>query len=305
MSFLDGVLQELLVQLIRKSVCQLPADSLRALQQARDREAEGSLARAHLDTNLHNLALSTQHMIPLCADTGFPVFFIRVGRTRNIDLAQLMSCARAAIKESTAAGYIRPNAVEPLSRSNPGDNSGPGSPLFEWRVDPSIDYCELIYVPKGGGTEIFGSAFRTILPADGLRGVKKFVYDTIVVNGNRTGATCPPNIIGVGIGGTSESCMDLAKQAACLRKVGSRHPDPEIAALEMSLLEAINASGIGPLGMGGSNTILDLHIELSLTHLVGTPVAIAAQCPAARVGTLHLFDDGRAEPCAWPGWFSY
>ena len=299
------VLTEHFVQLIRKSVCELPEDSRKALEDAQANEEIGSFAKAHLDTNLKNLALSTEHMIPICADTGFPVFFVRVGGVPVVDLGMLQSCAIEAIRICSKEGYIRPNAVDPLTRKNPGNNIGPGSPLFEWRVDPSIDYCELIYVPKGGGTEIFGPAFRTILPADGLQGVKKFVFDTLVVNGNRTGATCPPNIVGIGIGGTSEACMAMAKQAACLRKVGSRNPDPVLRDLEEELLRVVNSMGLGPLGMGGKTTIFDLHIEQSMTHLVGTPVAIAAQCPAARVGTLRLFVDGRIEPVGWPDWFAY
>lgn len=305
MSFEDRILEEKLTQLIRRTVCELPEESLNALKAAHDREDEGSIAKAHLETNLKNLALSTEYRIPMCADTGFPVFFVRIGTIRDLDLAQIQRCAKAAVEKATANGYIRPNAVEPISRFNPGTNVGRGSPLMEWKVDPTIDYCEVIYVPKGGGTEIFGPAFRTILPSDGILGLKKFIFDTIVVNGNRTGATCPPNVIGVGVGGTSEACMAMAKQAACLRKVGSRNPDPEIKALEDELVDVINSTGIGPLGMGGKTTILDLHIEFSLTHLVGTPVAIAAQCPAARVGTLKLKADGNIEEAEWPGWFNY
>lgn len=305
MTYKDSILKERFTQLIRKTVCELPEESLNALKDAYGREKEGSIAKAHLDTNLKNLALSTEHKIPMCADTGFPVFFVRIGVMPNFNLEQIQRCATEAVIEATANGYIRPNAVEPISRFNPGTNVGHGSPIFEWRVDSSIDYCEISYVPKGGGTEIFGPAFRTILPADGLQGLKKFIFDTIVVDGNRTGATCAPNIIGVGVGGTSEACMAMAKQAACLRKVGSRNPVSEISALEDELLEVINSTGIGPLGMGGKTTIFDIHIEYSLTHLVGTPVAIAAQCPAARVGTLNLKADGSIEETEWPGWFSY
>lgn len=303
--FSDDVLTDRMIALIRNTVCKLPENSRRALEEAYRREDEGSIAKAHLGTNLTNLDLSARHMIPMCADTGFPVFFIRVGNMPALDLAQLVRCGEQAVSQATANGYIRPNAVHPISRRNPGDNRGKGAPFFEWKVDPSIDYCELMYVPKGGGTEIFGPALRSVLPADGISGIKKFIYDTLVVNGNRTGATCPPNIIGVGIGGTAEGCMALAKQAACLRPVGSRNPDPQFAAMEDELTELINETGIGPLGMGGKTTILDLHIEYSYTHLVGTIVAIAAQCPAARVGTLHLHSDGTIEDVAWPGWFGY
>ncbi len=297
-------LQERMTELIRRTVCTLPENSKRALSRAYALEEEGSVGQAHLMTTLKNLALSEKYDIPLCADTGLPVFFLRVGHG-CYDLPLIEEALTASVREATKKGYIRPNAVTPMGRKNPGDNCGRHSPVFEWRVDGDIDYIEISYVPKGGGTEIFGPSFRTILVADGLAGVKRFVYDSIVVNGNRTGETCPPNVIGVGIGGTSELCMALSKQAACLRPIGSRHPDPHLAALEQELYEVLNESGLGPLGMGGRTTVLDVHVEWAMTHLVGTLVAVSAQCPAARIGTIRLYEDGHMEEVSWPGWFAY
>ena len=305
MLFEEQMLTAALTEAVRRCVCVLPAQSKQAIEAAYEREEEGSVAKAHLATNLRHMKIAEERMMPMCADTGFPVFFIRVGRLEGFDPHQLVRCCEQAVQACTEKGLIRPNAVHPFTRKNSGTNCGPGAPYFEWKMDPSIDYCEVSYVPKGGGTEIFGPFFRTILPADGIKGFKKFIFDSIVVNGNRTGATCAPNIIGIGIGGTSEECMAMAKQAACLRPVGSRNPDPQIAALEDELLTVINETGIGPLGMGGKSTIFDLHIEYSFTHLVGTPVAIAAQCPAARVGTLRLNRDRTIEKVDWPGWFAY
>ena len=197
--FTADVLQETFLDLIRRTVCTLPAKSREALRQAGEREEKDSVAWAHMQTTLKNLELSQRYDIPLCADTGLPVFFIRIGRGRY-DLPQIVSVLTQAVREATRRGFIRPNAVTPLGRKNPGDNCGQHSPIFEWRVDDSIDFLEISYVPKGGGTEIFAPSFRPILVADGLLGIKKFVYDSIVVDGNRTGETCPPNVIGVGIG---------------------------------------------------------------------------------------------------------
>lgn len=298
-------LEIIITGLINKATCELPPENYKALENAYNQEEEGSIAKRNIETNLKNLAISIEKRIPMCADTGFPCFFVRIGNTSSLNLTVIQEGIIGAVKEATHSSFIRPTVVDPISRENPGNNLGPGSPVIEYRVDPEIDFCEITYAPKGGGTEIFGPSFRTILAADGLNGVKKFVFDSFVVDGNRTGGTCPPNIVGVGIGGTSEKCMSLAKQAACLRKVGSRNPDSRLKELEDDLFRAINESGIGPLGMGGKTTILDIHIELALTHLVGTPVALALQCPAARVGTIRLYDNGDITETDWPGWFKY
>ena len=305
MTFNPQELESALTQLIHRSTCELPEESFNALTNAYENEEEGSIAKLHLETNLKNLNLSKQNQIPLCADTGIPCFFIRIGTIENLNLVELENCLVKAVENATRESYIRPTVVDPISRVNPGTNVGAGSPVIKYKVDSKIDYCEIIYAPKGGGTEIFGPSFRTILAADGVKGIKKFVFDSLVINGNRTGGTCPPNTIGIGVGGTSENCMALAKQAACLRKIGSRNPDTRVSALELELLEALNSTGIGPLGMGGKHTVLDVHIELSLTHLVGTPIAIAVQCPAARVGVLKLQQDGTITKEGWPGWFQY
>lgn len=305
MAFNEHALRAKLTELIHRTTCVLPEASLNALQEAYEREADGSIAKIHLETNLQNQQLSRDRLIPLCADTGIPCYFIRIGKMASLDLVSLEQCMVDAVIEATHRSSIRPTVVDPLSRANPGNNVGPGSPVIKYTVDPALDCCEITYAPKGGGTEIFGPAFRTILASDGIRGIKKFIFDSIVIDGNKTGATCAPNIVGVGIGGTSDNCMSLAKQAACLRKVGSRNPDRRISDLEDELLEALNSTHLGPLGMGGETTVLDVHIEMSLTHLVGTPLAIVVQCPAARVGVLRVHQDGSITDADWPGWFQY
>jgi fumarate hydratase subunit alpha len=305
MNTAETILEKRILDLIHRTACTLPVETLNAMKAAYEREDEDSIGRINLSTNLMNLDLSENNQIPMCADTGFPVFFVRIGDVQGVNLVTVEKAICRAVERATRLAFIRPTVVDPISRKNPGTNVGKGSPVIDYKVDPAIDYCEIIYAPKGGGTEIFGPAFRTILVADGIKGIKKFVFDSLIVDGNKTGATCPPNVVGVGVGGTSDSCMLLAKQAACLRKIGSRNPDPRIRELEDELLEVINATGIGPLGMGGRTTALDVHIEISLTHLVGTPIAMVLQCPAARVGTLRISANGALTEVDWPGWFSY
>jgi len=162
-----------------------------------------------------------------------------------------------------------------------GDNTGPYIPRVEIHFDPHIDYLEIIGVTKGGGSEGFGSFFKILAPNDGWRGVIKFVLDS-TVEATFAGKTCGPNVIGVGIGGTADLCMHLAKVAAVLRSVGSRHPDSQIAEMEQNLFEAVKYLDRGPMGTGGKTGALDVHIEYAAAHIGRLPVAVQMQCNLAR-----------------------
>ena len=154
----------------------------------------------------------------------------------------------------------------------------------------AIDHIDIVMMPKGSGSESM-SFLKMLLPADGIAGVKKFVLETCVGAGGRP---CPPTIVGVGIGGSSDLCVTLAKKAT-LRPIGERHPDPEVAALELELLGAINSTGIGPMGLGGDTTALDLHVETAWTHITLNPVAVNMQCWRGERRRARVYRDGRVE----------
>lgn len=291
-------------QLILKATCVLPGNIMDALELAYQNERD-SLAKIHMKTTIQHMKLSKEKMIPICGDTGFPVFFARLGSNIFIQggIPALSSAIRSAVQKATQDYHIRPTVINPFTRENPGTNVGEYMPYISYKFDPEINYIELTSAPKGGGTEIFGPDFRTLLYADGILGIKKFVVDSVAVYGNRTGGTCPPNIVGIGVGGTSDLAMKIAKEAAVLRKVGDRHPDESLAKLELELFEALNMADIGPLGMGGRTTVLDVHIEYAMAHLVGFPVAVSVQCPAARIATIRIYQDGKIEEQEWPEWF--
>ena len=291
-------------QLILKATCVIPRNILNALEFAYQSEREW-IPKIHMKTTIKHMKLSKKKMIPICGDTGFPVFFARLGSNIFIQggVPGLSSAITLAVQKATQDYHIRPTVVDPFTRENPGNNVGMGMPEISYKFDPEINYIELTSAPKGGGTEIFGSHFRTLLYADSILGIKKFVIDSLAVHGNRSGGTCPPNIVGVGVGGTSDLAMKLAKEAAVLRKVGDRHPDKSLAKLELELFEALNMADIGPLGMGGKVTVLDVHIEYAMAHLVGFPVALSVQCPAARIATIRIYPDKRIEEREWPEWF--
>jgi L(+)-tartrate dehydratase alpha subunit len=157
--------------------------------------------------------------------------------------------------------------------------------------DPQIDFLEILFVPKGGGAEIFGCFFKMLVAADGMEGIEQFVLQSYMAS-CYSGATCPPNIIGVGIGGTGDECMKIAKDAAILRPIGDRNPDPEIASLEIELLKKIKKLGYGAMGFPGGTGALDLHIECALVHTGGLPVAFNAQCIVGRRSAVKITPDG-------------
>ena len=156
---------------------------------------------------------------------------------------------------------------------NRQDSTGKGIPAIHYEFTDRHEELELLFVPKGSGSENM-SFLKMLVPADGLAGVKKFVLDCVIDAG---GKPCPPTIVGVGVGGTADQCATLAKRATS-RAVGSHNSDPELAALEDELLSAINRTGIGPMGLGGDTTSLAVHIEDAWTHITMNPVAVSLQC---------------------------
>jgi len=203
----------------------------------------------------------------------------------------LWRAARSATRRATEDNLLRPTMVDPLSRDNPGDNIGSEIPKVELRFEEQWNRLEIVAVPKGGGSEIFGTFYRMLYPADGRAGIMKFVIDCIR-QGCYAGKICPPAIVGVGIGGTADICMSLAKRAAVLRPVGSGNPDPEQQGMEQSLLQASRKLGIGPMGSGGIHAVLAVHIATAVTHTAALPVAVNAQCSIGRRWRAVLSDRG-------------
>lgn len=278
--------QEILTEAMYTAMCraavELPPDVRAALERALAEETD-PMARRHLEVSLDNAELAGRGEGLVCADTGFPLFFIGVGRGVEIEggFPALYAAANRAVARATAECFLRPTMVDPLRRDNPGDNLGPGMPKLEIRFDGPDGALEIVAAPKGGGSEIFGTFYRMLFPSDGVAGVKKFVLDCIV-DSCYAGKVCPPAIIGVGIGGTADLCMNLAKRAALLRRIGSRHADPAVAGLEEELLRAARRLGIGPMGSRGVNAVIALHIECAMTHTAALPVAFNAQCLVGR-----------------------
>ena len=195
---------------------------------------------------------------------------------------------------------MRANRVHPLTRQNPGNNVGVFAPSVDYSFEPDADWIDVTAVHKGG---LFGTDYRMLFPADGTDGIKRFLLDNLAAFARR-GLSCPPVVVGVGLGGSKDQSVVLSKEAACLRTMGDRHPDPEVAALEDELKVLANRTGFGVMGVGGDTTALDVHVEIAYTHTGGLPIAISQFCLAYRRSTARVYADGSAEFRDDPLWFT-
>ena len=226
-----------------------------------------------------NARIARQECVPYCQDTGFAVVFAEVGQDVHVE-GSLTDAINAGIRKAYSEGYLRKSILnDPIQRKNTGDNT---PAVIHYEVVPG-DKIRLTFGAKGGGSENM-SKQAMLKPADGLEGVKKFVLETVSAGGANA---CPPLVIGVGLGGTFEKSCILSKKAA-MRSPYHRNPDPFYAALEDELKESLNKLGIGPMGYGGTVTVLGVNIEVHPCHLVALPVAVNVNCHADRHGEVEL-----------------
>lgn len=223
---------------------------------------------------LDNIRVADEQKTLVCQDTGLPVFKVLLGERLNIDIARLKESLRKGCVRATAERPLRSNTVHPLTRKHTGTNTGHGIPVIKLDVVSDSDLIEIQMAPKGSGSENM-SFLKMLNPSEGVKGIKKFVLQCIFESGARP---CPPMIVGIGLGGTSDLAMSLAKEASTFRRIGSRSSDPEVAKLEEELLGKINETGIGPQGLGGTTTAMAVNIEWAHTHISQNPVAVNIQC---------------------------
>ncbi|MBQ3736901.1 MAG: fumarate hydratase, partial [Candidatus Methanomethylophilaceae archaeon] len=220
---------------------------------------------------------------PMCQDTGVPVFYV----SGKFD-SSVKGDIERAVKRATAELPLRPNLVDPLTRENTGDNTGFSSPFIHF--DPTDDdFLEISVLPKGAGSENM-TRLAMLNPADGIEGIKRFVVDAVLDAGGRP---CPPSIVGIGIGGTSDVCVSMAKEALLL-PLSKRSKDKTIVNLEDELFMKLNESGLGPMGLGGQTTVLGVRIKKAGCHTASLPVAVNIGCWATRRATVRIYSDGRA-----------
>ena len=263
-----------LTGLCQEANFRLPGDVLNALKNARQKE-ESPVAREALDRIIENAGIACAENLPLCQDCGTAVVFLDIGQEVHITGGDLDTAVSEGIKRGYALGYLRKSVVSrPFSERTNNRNNVP--PVVHTRIVPG-ERLKIAFMPKGGGAENM-SRLAMLKPGAGSRGVIETVVNTVNEAG---GSPCPPIIIGLGIGGTAEKAMLMAKESL-LRPVGQPHPDAEVAALETAVLEQVNRLGIGALGLGGTITALAVHAETAPTHMASLPVAVNLQCHSAR-----------------------
>src|SRR5690242_14551660 len=269
----------------------IPPDVRAALRSGLEAERKdgNSTAEQVMFTILENIKTADEHATLVCQDTGLAVYKVVVGTRVAIDVPELKARIRKACERATLEYPLRSNTVHPLTRKHTGTNTGEGIPIIKLDFAPDSDCIEITMAPKGSGSENM-SFLRMLNPAEGRKGIKKFVLQCIFESGAKP---CPPMIVGIGLGGTSDVAMQLAKDASTFRKVGSSNPDPEVAALERELLDHINQTGIGPQGLGGSTTALAVNIEWAHTHISHNPVAVNIQCWRGERASARISADGK------------
>ncbi len=283
-------LEDLSKQLYIEALKNLPRDIRQGMKQALENETR-PVARRLLTTMVKNIEVADEKDTLVCQDTGIPIFWVTIGsKFGPVDGAKLEKALIQGIERATTEYPLRSSIVSPITRKNLQTSTGKGIPVFHYAFEAEPDYLDIIFIPKGSGSE--SMSFFKMLPApEGVKGIKKFVIDTVV---EAAGRPCPPTIIGVGIGGSADLCMALAKKAT-LWPLGQRSIDPEVAGLEAELFAAVNKTGIGPMGLGGDTTALTLNIEYAWTHMTLIPVAVNMQCWRGERRRARVYPDGRVE----------
>jgi tartrate/fumarate subfamily iron-sulfur-dependent hydro-lyase alpha chain len=264
----------------------LPPDIKQGFDVLAKRETDAGAQRM-LGTMMRNIAVAEQTENLLCQDTGIPIYNVWIGRDVQVDGMALKEAIRKGCERATREHPIRSSVVHPVTRKNEHSSCGRGVPVIHVDFSDKAETLEIEMIPKGSGSEN-NSWLRMAIPAEGMEAVKTFVVDCVLDAG---GKTCPPTIVGVGIGGTADLCVHLAKVAGT-RPLGSKCGDPEGARLEEELSRAVNMLGVGPQGLGGDATSFAVHVETAATHITMNPVAVNMQCHSARRARATIRPEG-------------
>jgi len=251
------------------------------------KQERDATARNILGTMITNIAVAEERDNLLCQDTGVPIYNLEIGRAVEVDGPALKAAIRRGCERATREYPLRSSIVHPLTRRNEHTSCGIEVPVIHIDFIDDRDTLRIQMIPKGSGSEN-NSFLKMAVPAEGIDAIKTFVIDCVLLAG---GKTCPPTIVGVGIGGTSDLCVALAKRAAT-RPLGSHCADADGAQLERDLSTAVNQLGVGPQGLGGDATAFAVQVELAATHITMNPVAVNMQCHSARRASARFTPKG-------------
>ena len=272
MSLVEEACKELYIRALKK----LPDDIKQGIDRL-NRAETNQRAQAVLQTMVTNISVAEREDNLLCQDTGLPIYNVKIGSNVKFDGSELKAAIRKGCERATTEYPLRSSVVHPITRKNNHTSCGIDMPAIHFDFTSNNEVVEIEMIPKGSGSEN-NSYLKMAIPAEGILGIKAFVIESIVASG---GKTCPPTIVGVGIGGTSDQCVAMAKRAAT-RQLGSVCTDVDGAKLEHELSAAVTKLGIGPQGLGGDGTAFAVHVELASTHITMNPVAVNMQCHSAR-----------------------
>lgn len=272
--------EQIVVNLLRLANTKLPSDVGWALEAAAAWETS-SIAMSQLGAIMDNVKKAELLGRPMCQDTGIPVFYVK-GKFDS----SIRNDIRSGVKRATEIIPLRPNTVDPITRENHGDNLGKGMPPIHF-IPTDDDFTEISVLLKGAGSENM-TRLAMLNPADGQDGIRRFVIDSVLDAGGRP---CPPGVVGVGIGGMADDCIAMSKEAM-LSPIDSENKDEVLKALEEDLFVAINGSGMGPMGLGGSSSVLAVRIKTSYCHTASLPVAVSIGCWATRRASARITETG-------------
>lgn len=287
----EAIFEQSVHDAVIRAVTEISGDVKALLEDALSRESNDT-ARSMLRSMLDNVDIAKAADKGVCQSPGYPCTWITFG-DGNFP-ARAKEIISSAVAEATKKGYLRPSMVDPLTRENSGNNTGKGVPNIEYDYVPGQEYVDFIISFKGCGAEL-GNALQIMTPAKlgkNLTGMKRFILETAIKAG---GKPCPPFGIGIGIGGQMDICSKLSRKAISTRRWDDVNQDPELAALERELKDAINSLGLGAAGTGGDTVCLAVKIERAHTHTAIAPVAINFHCWVARRAGIRIYDDGRVE----------
>lgn len=257
----------------------LPPDIKQGFDELARREANAT-AQNILGTMIKNISVAESTDNLLCQDTGVPIYNVTIGRNVEVEGIDLKAAITEGCARATLEHPFRSSVVHPITRQNDHTSCGIRIPVINVDFSDQAEELVIQMIPKGSGSEN-NSWLKMAIPADGINAIKTFVIDCVLEAG---GKTCPPTIVGVGIGGSADLCVHLSKMAA-IRPLGTHCEDPEGASLEQELTGAVNSLGVGPQGLGGDSTAFAVHVELAATHITMNPVAVNMQCHSARRAT--------------------
>jgi len=280
---IPGAIDDIVAGLLKVANTKLPDDIGWALEAAAAWETE-EIARTQLGGMMENVRKAKFLGRPMCQDTGIPVFYVSGKMDTGMEEG-----IREGVRKATSSVPLRPNTVHPLTRKNSGDNLGKGMPIIHYRPSDA-DHTEITVLIKGAGSENM-TRLAMLDPADGVEGIKAFVVSAVLEAG---GKPCPPTVVGIGIGGTSDRCTEMAKEALLIPLDHVNEDDTE-RRLEEELFTMLNSSGLGPMGLGGNSTVLGVRIKTEYCHTASLPVAVNLNCWAARKAAVRIMNDGTYE----------